>query len=372
MAKRTLSVAILVCAGMCLAAWAQERGAPVPKRTKPAPGVKTSPTIPEPNDNDGSIPAKPAPGAKAAKAEPGPEEKALRAEAASLITDYNAKKAEAFSKHFTPDAEYELGSGVVLYGRPAIQEHFAEVFEKHPKAQVESRNGRVRILSPHAAIVEGAAVLAGARTATSAKGTDAETKTEGAAVLDGGEAEVRHVSIWTLQDDRWLISSFRELAGPAPVVSPQQRLQSLEWLVGDWVDESPESLIRTSCRWNKGKSFLLEEFTVYVQGREVLTGSQRIGWDPLQRQIYSWTFDGEGGHGEGAWHWDGQKWVIHHMMVHPDGRVTNAVHAVTPINRDSYRFEATHRHLAGEALPDLNVRVVRQAPPPASAARTGK
>jgi len=354
MAKRTLSVAILVCAGMCLAAWAQE---PVPKRTKPASAGESS--------------AKPTPRAKEAKAEPGPEEKALRAEAAGLIADYNAKKAEAFAKHFTPDAEYELGSGVVLYGRPAIQEHFAEVFEKHPKAQVDSRNGRVRVLSPHAAIVEGVASLRAPQVLTG-KGGNSDAGVEGAAALDGGDAEVRHVSIWTLQDDRWLISSFRELAGPAPVVPPQQRLQALEWLVGDWVDESPESLIRTSCRWNKSKSFLLEEFTVYVQGREVLSGSQRIGWDPLQRQIHSWTFDGEGGHGDGAWHWDGQKWVIHHMMVHPDGRVTNAVHAVTPINRDSYRFESTHRHVAGEALPDLNVRVVRQAPPPASAAKAGK
>jgi uncharacterized protein (TIGR02246 family) len=356
MTKRTLSVAILVCAGMCLAAWAQEKNVRVPKREREKPLI------------DDTNQPKPTPKAKEARAEPGPEEKALRAEGASLIADYNAKKAEAFAGHFTSDAEYELGSGVVLAGRDKIQEHFAQVFEQHPKAQVESRNGRVRLLNPHAAIVEGVASLKAPEVLT---GKAANAGTEGTAVLDGGEAEVRHVSIWTLQDGKWLISSLREVTGP-PVVTPQQRLQSLEWLVGDWVDESPESLIRTSCRWNKGKSFLLEEFTVYVQGREVLTGSQRIGWDPLQRQIHSWTFDSEGGHGEGIWHWDGEKWVIHHDMVHPDGRVTNAVHTVAPISRDSYRFEATHRHVAGAALPDLKVRVVRQAPPPASAAKAGK
>ncbi|HVW00122.1 MAG TPA: SgcJ/EcaC family oxidoreductase, partial [Planctomycetaceae bacterium] len=213
MTKRTLSVAILVCAGMCLAAWAQE-GTRVPKRAKPAAPEATT-AAPRPTTKP-----KPAP-------EPGPEEKALRAEAAGLIADYNAKKAEAFAQHFTPDAEYELGSGAVLAGRQAIQEHFAQVFEQHPQAQVESKNGRVRILSPHAATVEGVASLRTSGEKKSGNGTNPEAKLEGTAVLDGGEAEVRHVSTWVLQDGHWLISSLREVAGPAPAVSPHQRLEAL-------------------------------------------------------------------------------------------------------------------------------------------------
>ena len=34
-------------------------------------------------------------------------------------------------------------------------------------------------------------------------------------------------------------------------------------------------------------------------GMPVLSGTQRIGWDPLNRQFKTWIFDSEGGHAEG-------------------------------------------------------------------------
>ena len=52
-------------------------------------------------------------------------------------------------------------------------------------------------------------------------------------------------------------------------------------MIGEWVDESPEALIMTSYRWTGNQCYILSEFKVQVGGRPVMTGTQRIGWDPL-------------------------------------------------------------------------------------------
>ena len=80
-------------------------------------------------------------------------------------------------------------------------------------------------------------------------------------------------------------------------------------MIGDWVDEGPDSEVRVNCRWSEDGNFLVRSFTVKQQGKPVMTVSQRIGWDPLARQIRSWEFDSEGGFGEGTWSRDGERWV---------------------------------------------------------------
>ena len=114
-----------------------------------------------------------------------------------------------------------------------------------------------------------------------------------------GARQVRpYTVLFVKRDGRWLISSVRE--EPDPLVSPHDRLKDLEWMVGDWVDEGPDSEVRLNCRWSEDGNFLIRSFTVKQQGKPVMTVSQRIGWDPLARQIRSWEFDSEGGFGEGT------------------------------------------------------------------------
>ena len=45
-----------------------------------------------------------------------------------------------------------------------------------------------------------------------------------------------------------------------------QRLQELAWLVGDWLDESPDSVVHTTCRWTEDQNFLLRDFTSTSRG----------------------------------------------------------------------------------------------------------
>ena len=133
-------------------------------------------------------------------------------------------------------------------------------------------------------------------------------------------------------------------------------------MVGEWVNENSDAVVFTHCDWADNKNFLLRTFTVKVAGKPVMHGSQRIGWDPLTRQIKSWVFDSEGGHGEGLWSRDGDRWIIKSTGVLPDGRPASTTNIVTYVNKDSYRWESVFRVVGGEAEPDLeSIHLVPQA-----------
>ena len=55
------------------------------------------------------------------------------------------------------------------------------------------------------------------------------------------------------------------LIAPDPEPTPHDRLQMLDWLVGDWVDEDAEAAISMACRWDQGGNFILTD-SVGVRG----------------------------------------------------------------------------------------------------------
>jgi len=160
------------------------------------------------------------------------------------------------------------------------------------------------------------------------------------------------------------LASVRDLEEEDEPDTAHDHLESLAWLVGDWVDESPEALVKTSCRWSEDENFLLQEFTVRVQGEDVVTGTQRIGWDPLSNRVRAWMFDSHGGNGESFWNWDGERWVIRSSAVRADGTIVSSLNYLIPQSDDAYRWEASHRMSGDEPLADLNLQIVRQAPAP--------
>ena len=135
--------------------------------------------------------------------------------------------------------------------------------------------------------------------------------------------------------------------------------------MGDWVEEGGDSIVATSCRWDESKNYLLTDYTVKVAGQTTMNGTQRIGWDPLTRQIKTWTFDSDGGYGEGYWHRDGDRWLVKLHGVSADGRTGSATQIHTRLNDHSRTWSAVDRLLGGESLPDIEeITVVRAAPKP--------
>ena len=81
-------------------------------------------------------------------------------------------------------------------------------------------------------------------------------------------------------------------------------------MVGEWIDDGGNVVVRSSCRWSDDGNFLLQEFNLQIGEREAQRVTQRIGWDPLAKRIRSWVFDSDGGFGESVWARDGDAWII--------------------------------------------------------------
>ena len=80
-----------------------------------------------------------------------------------------------------------------------------------------------------------------------------------------------------------------------------------------------------------------------TQGQPVLSGTQRIGWDPLKRQFKTWIFDSEGGHGEGYWTRTGNQWVIKAEGVSQDGQPASVTNIITRLGKDRMNWQSTEQ-----------------------------
>ena len=240
------------------------------------------------------------------------DERALRALAVAYARSYNAGDARSLASVFTNDAEMIDEYGQRLRGSPMIETVLGSLFRQRPGATLTIAPTSLRFIGPDVAQEEGRTVVK---------------------VGDEGPATRHYTLIAVKQGDRWRYSSFREEQDPT--LTPHQRLEELAWLVGDWTDESPDSVVQATCRWTEDGHFLLRDFTVQVQGKSVMTVNERIGWDPSTRQIKSWVFDSEGGHGSGLWSRAGNEWVIKSTGVMPDGRIATATHTLTRVGPQS-------------------------------------
>ena len=200
----------------------------------------------------------------------------------------------------------------------------------------------IRILNPNAVKEEGRTKI------TPAKG--------------GPVSHLRHTALLVKREGRWLLASVRE--EPEPMLSPHVHLQALEWMVGDWIDEGADSLVRVNCRWSEDQNFLIRTFKVKHQGKEVMTVTQRIGWDPAARQVRSWEFDSEGGFGEGKWGHEGERWVIKHTATRPEGTTVTATNTLVRERPDLVRWTSADRVVGSESIPDEETYTFVRVPPP--------
>ena len=300
-----------------------------------------TPVVTSRPDRSQSAPA-PAPAAPARLSDRPEDEQALRALAETYKRSYNAGDARNLANLFNDDAEMVDENGEHLRGRPMIEGLFASIFKNRPGATLSILPTSLRFLGPNVA------------------------KEEGQTVVKVGEEppSTRHYTVLFLKEgDRWRYSSVREEHDPS--LSPHQHLGELAWLAGDWTDESPDSVVHATCRWTEDGHFLLRDFTIRVQGKSVMSVNERIGWDASTRQIKSWVFDSEGGHGTGLWSRSGNQWVIKSTGVLPDGRIASATHTLTRIGPQSARWTSIERTVGDRVVPDqAEYLMVRQPPQP--------
>ena len=268
-------------------------------------------------------------------------EAAILATVDQFVAAYNAHDAKAVAELFLPQAQVVDENDITIQGRVDIEALFVSVFEKSPEAVIEVNVESVRFIGTSLAIETGVT----------------NTVHPDGVAPEHGQYSVVHV----LQDEKWLMGLVRDI--PARPTH-RDHLQTLAWLVGDWVDESREGIVNTSCNWSDNDSFLLQEIAVHQAGRQEMTISQRIGWDPLTKHIKTWVFDSEGGYGESTWTPTDTGWLIKATSVNSDGSTTSATSHIEPTGMDRYVFRSVDRVVAGELLPPVEVVVVRRPPQP--------
>ncbi len=261
----------------------------------------------------------------------------------AFLKAYNAKDAKALGAFFTQNAEIQDEDGDITRGRDAIIAQFARIFAAEASGTLSVISESLRFLGTDLAIEEG--------TATLSAGADDTPRSN------------RYSVIYAREGGRWLHARIRD--EPSDDVSPHERLLDLAWMLGEWVNESDDALVLTNCTWSKDGNFLLREFDVKVEGRIVLSGTQRIGWDGQKKQFRTWVFDTKGGFAEGLMFQDGDRWVIKSTGVRPDGTPVSVTTTITVLGKDRVRWETSDRTLGDAPLPDTDrFDLVRRAPSP--------
>ena len=270
------------------------------------------------------------------------DEQAIRSNVDAFVKAYNAGDAKGIAALFIPDGQIIDQDGEVTEGREAIAKAFGDIFAETPKKKIEVTVDSIRFIGSDLAVETG-----------TTKETDGSAEPP---VYD------RYTVLHVRRDGKWQMALARDEEGPAP--TPHERLKPLAWLVGDWIDDGGSAVVRSSCKWSDDGNFLLQEFDLRVSGREAMKVTQRVGWDPLGKQIHSWMFDSLGGYGESAWTRDGDGWIIKATGVRPDGSTGSATNLLQPMGNDGYIWKSTDRIVGGERQPETQVKVVRKPPEP--------
>jgi len=275
------------------------------------------------------------------ESKPSPDEATIRANVAAFVKAYNARDAKAVANLFAPEAQVIDEDGETTQGREAIEKRVEGTFADAPQGRIQLDVDAIHFLGSALAIETGKA------TVTTSPGD----------TPDVSRYSAMHIKS---KDGKWLLGFVRETEDTD--LTNYQRLKPLEWLIGDWVDESPDAVAITSCKWSDNKNFLLSDINIRIQGSNAMRLTQRIGWDPLTKQIKSWLFDSDGGYGESFWTRDRDRWVVKATAVRRDGTTASMTNIYTPTGKDSYTWQTTDRVVAGEVLPPVEIKVVRKPP----------
>lgn len=268
---------------------------------------------------------------------------AIRGIVADFEKDYNAGDAKALESLFIPDGEIIAADGAAHQGRDEIEGEFADIFKQHPKSTIKDEIQSIRLLTPNLAVEEGTCTVT----------FDPEQPPE----------RTRYEAIHVKQNGQWRMASARDL--PDEELSGVDQLQQLHWLIGDWVDESADSVVHTSYRWSDDHHYILGDYAANIEGHLAIKGTQRIGWDPLRKTIHSWSFDSEGGFVEGTWTREGNQWMIKATGVTAEGKPASSTNYLTHLHKHRMTWESRDRLVGGEKTPDLGpITIARQPPAP--------
>jgi uncharacterized protein (TIGR02246 family) len=273
------------------------------------------------------------------QAPPANSEQAVRKAVAAYIEAMNKGDLGGLMAYMAPDADLIDEAGKATRGHDALKALFKTTLHNLKGSKIRGKIYSVKLLRPEVALVDGSLEITSA---------------------DGTRDSNRYAVVWVKSGDKWLISSARDLPAEVeqiPSLSYPQ-LRSLEWTIGDWVDEAGS--VQIKCRWAPNKSFLLMEYEVKSAGADPLLVTQRVGWDPVNNRVRSWVFDSTGGFGEGYWQRDGNKWVVGASGILADGGTGGSTNIYEFKDQNTVLYRSVDREVDGQPLADVEVKLVRK------------
>ena len=256
---------------------------------------------------------------------------AITDSAKAFVEAFHKGDAKAVAAFWTPDGDYVDEHGRLVKGRKAIEDSFAELFAENKGLKLRIDVASVRFPAPDLAIEDG---------------TSTVFAPDGSA-----PSRARYSNVLIKKDGQWLLSSMREAAYTDP--SNHEFLHGLDWMIGEWMDESAERPVgHVSFEWAPGENLIVATRTVDYKDASLDNGMQMIGWDPVSKQIRSWSFEADGGFGESIWTKDGAKWMVKTKATAADGSAVTATNIITPVDAKTVTWQSKERTAGGKPLPD--------------------
>ncbi len=266
-----------------------------------------------------------------------PDRDAIKAMVSNFRDAFQKGDAAAAAAFMTAEAELIPDEGDALKGRDAIKAAYEAFFVKRgnarPKVTLDVES--LRFTSRDTAIEDGRMTVA----------------------VDGESPETHPYHIlYVREDGKWLISVVKEWA----VESTD--LDDLDWLIGTWSAKRKDAEINTTYEWFGNKAFI--KATVSVREKDkALTAMQLIGPDPATGGLRTWTFEHDGGFGEGTCTQDGNRWVFENRATLSDGSILEATNILVHIDRDTISWQPINLTINGEQfgnLPPMKVTRVKK------------
>jgi uncharacterized protein (TIGR02246 family) len=256
-----------------------------------------------------------------------PDEAAIRKSAADYAEAFNKADAKAIAAMWTANGECRDSDGRTFTGRAAIEQAYAEFFKNNAGAKIEVLVKSIRFPANDMAVEEG--LLRPSR------GTN-ELPTSTA-----------YVAVHIRENGQWKVALSAEAA------DGQDRLEDLDWLLGDWSGKIKDGDVKLSFARDAKKPLIAGTFTKTPTGSNPVSHSVRIALDPETGRIRSWCFEDDGAHSQALWTNDGKSWLLEARGVLANGTPTSETIVIQRVGPDVITWRAIDRIIGDQALPDI-------------------
>jgi uncharacterized protein (TIGR02246 family) len=209
---------------------------------------------------------------------------AIKKSARDFADAFNKGDAKTIAAMYTQNGESREADGRMFVGQAAIEKAYVEVFKSNIGAKVEVLVKSVRFPAKDLAIEEG--ILRFSRGPMPLPETTAYTA-----------LHVREGGLW-------------KMAQTTEFGAGVDRLEDIEWLLGDWTTQAPSGAIAFSFSRDPKGQAIIGKFTRTPQGKASINGSIRVIVDPTTGQIRSSGSEDNGSYSHATWTCDGKSWIL--------------------------------------------------------------